>query len=83
MNQENKSLRIKNLFMRYLDCWDKFRPIRVGKYKLNDTVISNNGFKGTLKGIVIVYNRIFCWIELEYNKEFFMHHFIDYKDLEG
>ena len=56
---------------------------RVGNYNIGDKVISNNGFEGTLRWAVIVYKRVFCSIELYYNGEFFMHHCVDSKDLEG
>lgn len=77
--QERKHQLIGNLIHKY----DNFTYTikRVGSYNIGDTVISNNGFVGRLIFANIVFGRIFCQIELYYNGQFFMHHFVDSKDL--
>jgi len=77
--QERKSELISNLIWKEQYITTNIK--RVGNYYIGDTVISNNNFIGKLRGANIVFNRIFCHIELFYNGEFFMHHFVDSKDL--
>lgn len=77
--QERRHLLIGNLIYKYDNYTYSIK--RVGNYCIGDTVISNNGFIGKLLFANIVFGRIFCHIQLNYNGEFFMHHFVDAKDL--